>query len=94
MPELTDNVYTADTNGDGIADLKFDDPAFNVKDFRSNVVLRWEYRPGSTFFVVWSQGRHSDADATAFRLSSDVNDLFRTVPENVFLLKMTRWMSF
>ena len=94
VPELTDNVYTADTNGDGITDLKFDDPAFNVKDFRSNVVLRWEYRPGSTFFVVWSQGRHSDADATPFRLSSDVNDLFRTVPENVFLLKMTRWMSF
>ena len=92
--QLADGVYTADTDGNGTTDLKFDDPAFNVKDFRSNVVLRWEYRPGSTLFVVWSQGRHSDADATPFHLSNDATNLFRTVPENVLLLKMTRWMSF
>jgi len=93
-PQLSDDVYKADLNGDGVTDLTFDNPAFNVKDFRSNVVVRWEYRPGSTLFVVWSQGRHSDSDATPFRLSRDAGDLFRTVPENVLLLKMTRWMSF
>ena len=93
-PRLADGVYSADTNGDGTPDISFDDPAFNVKDFRSNVIVRWEYRPGSTFFLVWSQGRHSDADATPFRLSRDAGDLFRTAPENVLLLKMTRWLSF
>ena len=92
--QLVDNVYKADTNGDGVADISFDNPAFNVKDFRSNVIVRWEYRPGSTFFLVWSQGRHVDADATPFRLSQDAGDLFRTAPENVLLLKMTRWLSF
>src|SRR5205085_12500412 len=82
IPQLAGSVYTADTDGNGTADLRFDDPAFNVKDFRSNVVLRWEYRPGSTLFVVWSQGRHSDAEATPFRLSNDATNLFRTTPEN------------
>ena len=38
-----------------------DDPGgFNVQEFRSNVVFRWEYRPGSTLFLVWSQGRQDD----------------------------------
>jgi hypothetical protein len=64
-----------------------------VGEFRSNTVLRWEYRPGSTLFLVWSQGRHSDSDR-AFQLSRDASALFRTIPENVLLLKMTRWMSF
>jgi hypothetical protein len=57
-------------------------------------VLRWEYRPGSTLFVVWSQGRHADAEVTPFRLSNDATGLFRTAPENVVLVKMTRWLSF
>jgi hypothetical protein len=92
-PKLQDNVYSSDLNGDGVVDTQFDNPAFNVREFRSNTVLRWEYRPGSTLFVVWSQGRHSDGDK-AFRLSRDATDLFRTAPENVLLLKMTRWMSF
>ena len=92
--QLSDGVYTADTDGNGTTDLEFDDPAFNVKDFRSNVVLRWEYRPGSTLFVVWSQGRHQDARITPFHLSNDATDLFRTAPDNVLLVKMTRWMSF
>jgi hypothetical protein len=91
---LADGVYSADTNGDGTPDISFDDPAFNVKDFRSNAIVRWEYGPGSTLFLVWSQGRHSDADTAPFRLSRDAGDLFRTVPENVLLLKMTRWLSF
>jgi hypothetical protein len=91
--QLRDNVYSSDQNGDGIVDIEFDNPAFNVREFRSNTVLRWEYRPGSTFFVVWSQGRHSDGDG-AFQLSRDAAELFRTAPENVLLLKMSRWMSF
>ena len=91
--QLKNNVYSSDQNGDGVVDLEFDNPAFNVREFTSNTVFRWEYRPGSTLFVVWSQGRHSDGDK-AFQLSRDATELFRTAPENVLLLKMTRWMSF
>ena len=74
--------------------MRFDDPAFNVKQFRSNAVLRWEYRPGSTLFVVWSQGRDAETSDGAFRLGRDARDLFRTAPENVLLVKWSRWLTF
>jgi hypothetical protein len=93
VPQRSDSLQ-ADVTGDGVPDLRFADPAFNVKDFRSNAVLRWEYRPGSTVFAVWSQGRHTDTDVAPFQFSRDAGDLFRTPPENVFLVKVTRWMNF
>ena len=49
-----DGEYQVDVNGDGEAE-SFDDPDFNMKQFRSNAVLRWEYRPGSALFLVWSR---------------------------------------
>lgn len=52
-----------DRDGDGTAELSFRNPDFNVRTFRSNLVLRWEYRPGSTLFVVWSQDRSGVAPA-------------------------------
>ena len=84
----------ADLDADGTADVRFDDPAFNVKRFRSNAVLRWEYRPGSTLFVVWSQGRDAETSDGALRLGRDARDLFRTAPENVLLVKWSRWLNF
>jgi hypothetical protein len=94
VPLLSGKTYSAYLDGNGAPATTFDDPAFNVKDFRSNAVLRWEYRPGSTIFVVWSQGRHSDSAATPYQLSNDATELFRTAPQNDFLVKVTRWMSF
>ena len=38
-----------------------DPGGFNFQEFRSNVVFRWEYRPGSTLFLVWSQGRQGSS---------------------------------
>src|SRR5690606_36591011 len=49
--------YGVDLDGDATSDLSFENPDFNFKQLRTNAVLRWEYRPGSTFFLVWSQGR-------------------------------------
>ena len=92
-PALLADSYEADLDGDGAADVRFDDPAFNVKRFRSNAVLRWEYRPGSTVFVVWSQGRDAETDDGAFRLGRDAGDLFRAAPENVFLVKWSYWLG-
>jgi len=93
-PTRVGDTYEADLTGDGAADVRFDDPAFNVKRFRSNAVLRWEYRPGSTVFVVWSQGRDAETDDGAFRLGRDARDLFRTAPENVLLVKWSQWVHF
>ena len=53
--------YLVDENGDGQTDYSFGKPDFNFVQFRSNLVLRWEYVPGSTAFLVWSQNNSPDA---------------------------------
>ena len=67
---------------------------FNVKQFRSNVVFRWEYRPGSTLFVVWSQGRSASSSVEGTRgLGGDLRDLFDLRPDNGFLVKLSYWIN-
>jgi hypothetical protein len=56
-------------------------------------VLRWEYRPGSTLFVVWQQARESYGDAGGFRLGRDARALFGVPPHNVFLVKLAYWLN-
>src|SRR5207302_11099696 len=66
---------------------------FNFKQFRSNVVFRWEYRPGSTLFVVWSQGRQGSSDVAGTRgFGGDIGDLFTLRPDNSFLVKLSYWL--
>lgn len=66
---------------------------FNFKQFRSNLVVRWEYSPGSTVFLVWSQGRTGFVEDGSFALSRDLSRLFNTQSENVFLVKINRWLN-
>jgi len=69
-------------------------PGFNFKQFRSNVVLRWEYRPGSTLFFVWTQGRQDfqDAEGTS-GLRRNFQNIYDLRPDNVFLVKASYWFS-
>lgn len=67
---------------------------FNFKQFNSNAVVRWEYRPGSTVFLVWQQGRIQDAlNRGTFEFDRDYRDLFRAHPVNTFLLKATYFFN-
>jgi hypothetical protein len=67
---------------------------FNEKSFHSSVVARWEYRPGSTLFAVWTQGRdQSDRDVGTFAASRDYRNLFGARPDNVFLIKAAYWLG-
>jgi hypothetical protein len=67
---------------------------FNFKQFRSNSVVRWEYRPGSTLFFVWQQGRTEDsADPGTFNFRRDYRTLFGAHPQNTFLIKGSYWLS-
>jgi hypothetical protein len=70
------------------------DPEFNVKSFRTTNVLRWEYKPGSTLFVVWQQARENDALPGGFRFGRDVRDIFGVAPRNVFLVKLAYWLNY
>ena len=68
--------------------------AFNVKQFNSTAVLRWEYRPASVLFVVWQQGRsQSDINPGTFEARRDVGDLFATRPQNTVLIKLSYWVN-
>jgi Domain of unknown function (DUF5916)/Carbohydrate family 9 binding domain-like len=69
-------------------------PGFNVKQFNANAVLRWEYRPGSTLFVVWQQGRaQGDRNLGTFELGRDMRDLFSAHPDNTLLVKASWWLN-
>ncbi|MHB8054244.1 MAG: DUF5916 domain-containing protein [Candidatus Aminicenantales bacterium] len=85
-----DGFYTADPDGDGpIQAFTFADPDFNLKSFRGTVVLRWEYRPGSMFYFVWTQARADYAYPGDFDFWRDFGDVFRAPGENIFLLKFS-----
>ena len=67
---------------------------FNYKQLRTNVVFRWEYRPGSTLFLVWSQGRQGQQpNEGTSSWDRDIGDLFRLRPDNTFLVKMSYWLN-
>jgi hypothetical protein len=72
-----------------------DHPAqFNIKQFRSNVVVRWEYRPGSALFLVWQQGRYDEEAIHGGRsMTEDFGRLFRTHADNTFLVKLSYWFD-
>ena len=71
-----------------------DPGGFNFQQFRSNVVFRWEYRPGSTLFLVWSQGREGSADLEGNRsFRGDLGDLFARRANDTFLVKVSYWIT-
>jgi hypothetical protein len=85
-----DEIYEIDENQDGTVDYSFDQPNFNVFDFNANLVVRWEYRPGSTLFVVWSQNRYKDLTNGDFNLGNDFETLFTdTYPHDILLVKLS-----
>jgi len=89
---LENGSYRADLNGDGVAE-PFRNPDFNVRQFRSTAVLRWEYRPGSLLYLVWSQGRNHFTQDGRLQVGESLGDLFRQDAENVLMLKVSYWIS-
>lgn len=87
-----DGTLHADIDGDGTADT-FRNPDFNFKQFRSNVVLRWEYQPGSALFLVWSQGKDHYARTGDFSFRSDLDTLLHQPGQDVFMLKLSYWLG-
>jgi len=86
---LSDGTYAIDEDLDGVTDFSFDNPDFSFVQFRSNLVIRWEYIPGSEIFLVWSQDVSRNGDPTNGLLSSLGDNIFGQKPQNIFLLKAT-----
>jgi hypothetical protein len=81
-----------DLGAGGIATVA--DPAYHVRDLSTNLVLRWEYRPGSALYVVWSQERHGvPAGEPGFAPAREVLGAFDPRPDDTFLVKLSYWFA-
>jgi hypothetical protein len=82
--------------GPGQESYLLPNPDFNTRSLRGNAVLRWEWRPGSTIFLVWQQLRDNTSvygiDGN-FSLGRDRAALFRTTPDNTFIVKVSYWVG-
>jgi hypothetical protein len=87
-----DDRYVVSESGGG-ATYAFANPDFSFRQFRSNLVVRWEYRPGSSLYAVWSQGRTDDGQAWDGTFQGNWNALWRAQPDNVILIKLSYWFS-
>ena len=68
-------------------------PDFNFRQFRLNLVLRWEYLPGSVLFLVWTNGINDYANTGSLSLGDDFQSLFSSPSSNVLLLKVSYWFN-
>jgi hypothetical protein len=104
VERLDDGRFLIDPDGDPATANQFfvRDPDFSVRSLLGNAVLRWEWRPGSTLFLVWQQSRSERLFAREslaadrighFDLARDVRGLFDHRPENVFVVKMNYWLN-
>ena len=93
--------YLVDPDGAGPA-RSFELPSrdFNFRSFQGNAVFRWEWRAGSTLFLVWQQSRSlrlladsPSATVGDFEFGRDAGALFRIQPDNIFMVKMNYWLN-
>jgi Domain of unknown function (DUF5916) len=67
---------------------------FDFEQLRANAVVRWEYRPGSTLYLVWTHARDGYVGtASGQPWAAEYRDLFRLYPDNTFLVKLSYWLG-
>jgi hypothetical protein len=85
-----DDEYRIDADGPGpAAPFSIGNPDFNYKSLRGTVVLRWEYRPGSIIYFVWTQNRWDYANPGDLRFSRDFRNLIQAPGDDIFMIKFT-----
>jgi hypothetical protein len=90
---LDGDNYQVDENHDDLTDYTFSNPDFNFYQFRSNLVFRWEYRPGSQLFFVWSNDKTEYLNPGSYGLNHMAKGISGASPNNIFLIKLNYWFS-
>lgn len=85
------NTYLLKKNGVSAYTIK--KPDFNFQEFRSNLVARWEFRPGSTLYLVWTNTRSAYSDKLNQPVWKSFTNIRDIKPENVFMIKFSYWFS-
>ena len=88
------NIYVVDPDGAGPAPpFPVADHTFTTRSLRGNAVLRWEYRPGSTLYLVWQQDRQNSDLMGTFSVGRGLASVLSGRANNVFVLKWTFWLN-
>ncbi|MBP1669195.1 MAG: hypothetical protein H6Q21_1561 [Bacteroidetes bacterium] len=90
--KMNDSIFF-DENNDAVPDYSVSDPDFNFLQFRSNLVARWEYRPGSVIYLVWSMDKTGSAEPLDAALGESMKQFGNIHPNNIFLVKFSYWFS-
>lgn len=88
---LENNHYQLLQNGNTEYDIK--NPDFNFQEFRSNLVGRWEFRPGSTIYLGWTNTRSKSSDQINQSVFKSFGSIWKVSSQNVFLIKFSYWFS-
>lgn len=94
--EEAEKKYLIDEDQDGDTDYFIGRPDFSFRQFSSNLVIRWEYKAGSTLYLVWSQGRTGRTgyeSSGKFSFIDDLQELYEIYPHDIFLIKFSHWFS-
>ena len=87
-------AYLIDPDGGGAAPpFRLPIPDFNLKSLRVNAVLRWEFRPGSAAYVVWTRRLQDGANPGDFSFGRDLGDLLSAPADDVFMVKVAWWLG-
>jgi hypothetical protein len=88
-------LYAVDPDGpDGpAAPFTVANPDFSLRSLRLNAVFRWEMKPGSTFYAVWTRQQQNTDDPAPFNLRRDARALFTAPGDDVFLVKIAYWIG-
>lgn len=88
------DTYAIDPDGSGpAASFTVEDPSFTLRSLRGNAVLRWEYLPGSTLYVVWTRSSASELARGSIVFGDDARALLREPAENIVLIKLNYWLG-
>jgi hypothetical protein len=94
ITRASDGTYTVrPITGDTTHSFTFSDPNFNFVSLRGNAVLRWEYLPGSTIYLVWTQTRSDNQNIGDFQFGPSVSRMVGARADNIFLVKLTYWWN-
>lgn len=91
--ENGDDKWVTDENGNVILDYAYESPDFNFQEFRSNFVLRWEYKTGSTLYFVWTNSGFSYEDKYNPSIWNSFKNISKVNSQNAFMIKLSYWFS-
>jgi hypothetical protein len=92
--DSTSRTYTADPDGGGdVSAFSFEDPDFNLKSLRLNAVFRWELKPGSTLYAVWTRQQQDLSNPGSFAPGRDARAMFSAPGDDVVLVKFAYWLG-